>query len=79
MTMREVSIALSRIDVRRHNDYAGRAALHGHKMKIKSIGRKSNVVNFSKKESDFAEDYLKNRMYQDKLQQQINKLGNGRR
>lgn len=77
--MREVSIALSRIDVRHHNVYASKAALHGHKIRLKSIGRRSSVVNFNKKEDNFAEDYLKNRIYQDKIQQQINKLGNGRR
>jgi len=49
MTMREVDFSLSRIGVRKHNAYAARAALHGHKMKpLKGFSREVFEIDSEK-------------------------------
>ena len=55
-------IALRYIDVRRHNNYAMQAALHGHKIKLKGVTPQVQEKGFSDEESAAADRAMKKAM-----------------
>lgn len=55
MTMREVFLSIHHIDVRRHNNFAMQAALHGHKIKPRVTSAQANAKAFTPEESAAAD------------------------
>lgn len=58
--MKQMNLLLERIDVRLHNDYATNAALHGQKVKMRSLrGSINNVAEMSEAQKNKVNEALK--------------------
>lgn len=55
MTFREIDILLKRGQIRRHNNYALRARLHGHEVPFKSRPKKEDEITWSKEQTELAD------------------------
>jgi hypothetical protein len=58
MTMREVCIALDRIDQRRHNSFAMNASLHGIKIPMKQPSSQAAPIELSSEEQSSVSNAL---------------------
>lgn len=75
MTLREVHLCLQYISVRIHNNYARQAALHGAKMRPKTVGRgilhRAPVTEFSEKEDELAERAMREALMKQRINQKF--------
>lgn len=67
MTKREIQVAIKYIQIRRHNNYAMQAALHGHKIKLKHTAPEKHTEVFSPEEDMVAEKAMQRALSRAKL------------
>lgn len=70
MTLRQVHMCLKYIDTRKHNEYALKAALHGHKIKLKGMNKPSQS-EFSQEETLAAEKAMQKAIQRRRIEQQF--------
>ena len=59
--MREIDLALKNIGIRKHNDLAINANIHGHKMSYKSRPKQKKISELDKIQQDLVDKAIKER------------------